>query len=318
MRTPSSPSPLCNLVGELLPWYLNGSLEPGEQELVTRHLADCPACRQEHRETAFSVAALASHPTAEQLVDFTFHRLSLSPDRPKVERHLALCETCAEEVRLIETSRDALHEDEASGDPLVVPFSRPIPIAAARPVKPWRTFALAASVVLAVALGYFMATVGPRRAAQTADQTGAEEPGDVVSRAGLESSGALATVDEILTKAGENPFTLSLVAARPGTFEPVSESTAARLVLPGEPNEVQVQLATDLEAGTEALEIVLLDANDRRLWHGIAATWNAGGELEATLPGMALPAGKVKIRLRRSGPAGPENLAELALEIVPR
>lgn len=32
---------------EILPWYVNGSLDGQEAEKIERHLADCPQCRQE-------------------------------------------------------------------------------------------------------------------------------------------------------------------------------------------------------------------------------------------------------------------------------
>jgi hypothetical protein len=34
-------------VWDLLPWYANGTLEAGEQEIVEGHLAGCPVCRHE-------------------------------------------------------------------------------------------------------------------------------------------------------------------------------------------------------------------------------------------------------------------------------
>jgi hypothetical protein len=47
-------------VGELLPWYVNGTLGPREREKVEDHLAGCPACQAEERACRrMATAALA-------------------------------------------------------------------------------------------------------------------------------------------------------------------------------------------------------------------------------------------------------------------
>ena len=59
--------------GELLPWYVNGSLSERERERVEAHLADCPRCQEEEgicRRTADAVKAageLAPSPHPVQL-----------------------------------------------------------------------------------------------------------------------------------------------------------------------------------------------------------------------------------------------------------
>jgi hypothetical protein len=52
---------------ELLPWYVNGSLNADEAVLVERHLAACPACRQEvERCRDLSVVAKSSGSAQQQ------------------------------------------------------------------------------------------------------------------------------------------------------------------------------------------------------------------------------------------------------------
>lgn len=50
---------------ELLPWYVNGTLEPVEREAVERHLKACAACRYELEELRGLQAAVSSAPEAE-------------------------------------------------------------------------------------------------------------------------------------------------------------------------------------------------------------------------------------------------------------
>lgn len=45
-------------VGELLPWYVNGSLSPQERQTVEDHLQGCPRCREEERACRAESAAL--------------------------------------------------------------------------------------------------------------------------------------------------------------------------------------------------------------------------------------------------------------------
>ncbi len=51
-------------VQQLLPWYVNGTLPPGEAARVDAHLADCDECREElafERKLARGVAMLPVH-----------------------------------------------------------------------------------------------------------------------------------------------------------------------------------------------------------------------------------------------------------------
>ena len=53
----AKPAACRDAVSDLLPWYLNGTLEKGQEDTVRRHLQSCPLCRSElELLSRFSVA----------------------------------------------------------------------------------------------------------------------------------------------------------------------------------------------------------------------------------------------------------------------
>jgi len=87
---------------ELLPWYVNGTLDAGERANFEAHLADCRACRDEMSVIEElrgelkhpGLDLLADHPSPERLAGVSMDGANDAETR----RHLALCLTCAEEV----------------------------------------------------------------------------------------------------------------------------------------------------------------------------------------------------------------------------
>src|SRR5262245_164884 len=49
-------------VAELLPWYVNGTLESAEHDAVSAHLSGCPACREEAAQCESLAAAVRRAP----------------------------------------------------------------------------------------------------------------------------------------------------------------------------------------------------------------------------------------------------------------
>ena len=92
-----------NDLHQLLPWYVNGTLDAGEHASFESHLAQCQACRDEipviedlrkelqHPEWD----VLADHPSPQMLDSVSLDGM----DDTGTRRHLAVCLTCAEEVR---------------------------------------------------------------------------------------------------------------------------------------------------------------------------------------------------------------------------
>jgi len=305
----------CSSAAEALPWYLNGSLNAEETASLEAHLETCPKCRQEHRDVAFAAAAYSAHPPAEDLVDFAFHRLALSPRRSTVERHLKFCSACAEELSLIEASRDSLAELDASGadEPPRTP-SQSIPVV--REMRPrrtanatfWRSTALAASLAAIVGTGLWLWNVGPRSAEMAqGPTTGANED----ARAGFGPS-----LPQLPTA---NLAGAALVSVEPGTLSSAGEAGSPALVeLPSTAQEVNITLRLPEISESDSLELQVLDVSERVVWRGGVLT-AAGHELfSTTLPLEFLPQGSSSLRVRRRTKDQSQNLATLPIELLRR
>ncbi|HYO15489.1 MAG TPA: zf-HC2 domain-containing protein, partial [Thermoanaerobaculia bacterium] len=100
----------CEQAIEILPWYLNGTLEAKEQEEVRHHLGTCEACRQALAETRDAWRIFDQHLPSEALVALAWGETPAGIDSTLAERHLAACPQCAADLELARTSRH-LEED---------------------------------------------------------------------------------------------------------------------------------------------------------------------------------------------------------------
>lgn len=146
----------CDHVAELLPWYLNGTLDEGEQGEVRVHLEGCTKCRQALEETRLAWRIYDQHIPSEALVALAWGETPEGIDPDVLERHLETCPDCAAELEMVRTSRK-LEEDERIA---LFPTS-------ARPAKTersaapgWRTAAMAAGLAGIVAASGWLWTAG--------------------------------------------------------------------------------------------------------------------------------------------------------------
>ena len=109
----------CQDTRELLPWYLNGTLEEIRRVAIDAHLASCEACRAELEETRIAVAVAVQHLPAEALVAHVAGR-DIGVDSELFETHLAACEECAEELALLRESHTALLGESVDAAPAEV------------------------------------------------------------------------------------------------------------------------------------------------------------------------------------------------------
>src|SRR5215207_5880271 len=101
----------CDHVAELLPWYLNGTLDEGEQGEVRVHLEGCTKCRQALEDTRLAWRIYDQHIPSESLVALAWGETPEGLDPDVLERHLETCPQCAAELEMVRTSRK-LEEDD--------------------------------------------------------------------------------------------------------------------------------------------------------------------------------------------------------------
>ncbi len=142
----------CEHATELLPWLLNGTLEPAERQEVLEHVRKCEACRRALDEARLALAAAGAHLPAEALVAAAFGEpMPPGIDAALVEEHLAACPQCAADLELARTSH-ALADEEVLLFPRTAPPAA-VPARQAAPAGRWRAAALAAGLAAVLFAG---------------------------------------------------------------------------------------------------------------------------------------------------------------------
>jgi hypothetical protein len=140
---------------------LNRSLPDDLRAPLEDHLERCPACRRELAETRHALEVFSAHVATDRLVDYSAGRL-VEAERELVERHLARCQSCAEELSLLDAGRKSLAADTPAPSLPQAPVLRP----ASPPL--WRWGTLAASLLAAAALtGWSLTWLSTERAGST-------------------------------------------------------------------------------------------------------------------------------------------------------
>jgi hypothetical protein len=143
----------CDQAIELLPWYLNGTLDAGEREEVRKHLTACERCRQALAETRQAWSVFAQHIPSQDLVALAWGQTPSGIDPAAAEEHLASCAACAAELEMARMSRRLEEDDNVA----LFPVAKPRPGAGAAP-RTWRAAALAAGLAAVVAMGGWVHT----------------------------------------------------------------------------------------------------------------------------------------------------------------
>ena len=107
----------CHDVGELVPWYLNGTLDPSQAQLVREHLASCAACRKEADEARATLAVLSAHLSSADLVEMAWGRPPAEAGADLAGRHLSQCAACSADLDLLRASRRLEQARESARSP---------------------------------------------------------------------------------------------------------------------------------------------------------------------------------------------------------
>lgn len=172
----------CETAIELLPWYLNGTLDEKEQRDVREHLAGCERCRKALAETRLAWRIYDQHLPTEALVALAWSERPEGLDPSVVETHLQSCPQCSAELELVRMSR-AL-EEEDGGRIALFPGARKTETAArpARSAGGWRSAALAAGLAGMVAAGGWLWSANQVQTLEDRLAASAETAGTVETR----------------------------------------------------------------------------------------------------------------------------------------
>src|SRR5215218_3341597 len=156
----------CETATELLPWFLNGTLDESERREVREHLASCPSCRQALEDTRLAWTVYDQHIPSEALVALAWGQVPEgSPegyDPDVLDRHLQSCPECAAELELVRTSRRLEEDDHIALFPGAGSRSARAVTPAHTPRR-WRAAALAAGLAGMVAASGWIWSAGQAR-----------------------------------------------------------------------------------------------------------------------------------------------------------
>jgi len=159
----------CDQAIELLPWYLNGTLEPGELAEVRRHLTTCESCRAALAETVQAGTVFAQHIPAPDMVALAWGERPSGIDPAAADEHLTSCAECAAELELVRMSRRLEEEGNVAVFPAARPQTARSQAVPSQAYRGWRAAAIAASLVgLVAAGGWFQTARQPRQQPQQA------------------------------------------------------------------------------------------------------------------------------------------------------
>jgi putative zinc finger protein len=314
----------CERAIELLPWYLNGTLDEGERGAVREHLKDCESCRRALEDTGMAWRAFAQHVPAEALVALAWGETPEGHDPDVLERHLQSCPECAAELEMARTSR-RLEEDDRIA---LFPASRTRSLERSARPGAWRAAALAAGLAGIVAASGWLWSAGrvhtleerlaqasPPTAAAPAPAPPAPAPAaadrDRVAALASEVERLRASQAELLDQESRMREQLTQIAeARPAEPAPqinawISDLRPSGDVVRGGPGEV-----AELPAGTAAglmlqashpethtsHRIEIVDAAGKVVWSADGLRRSPQDDFSLILPGTLKP-GAYTIRL---------------------
>ncbi len=255
-----------------LPFLMNGSLGAVAAAEVRAHLASCPSCRGEAEETARVGELFATaHPASGRLVALAFGDPLPAEERQAVDRHLAVCPRCREDLAAARESRDLPSFAAVAGSRRAAERRRRMPGAR------WLAAAAVLALVLlggaAVSMGQRVARLEKRVAELSRPRVNAAALEALPEDYAVRAAGASAAVTRVPDR--DVPVTLILLSEDARRFADY--------------------------------RLELLDADGRPSWEATGLERQPGGEFTVLLPPGSLPAGRATLVLSglRDGAAVP-------------
>jgi hypothetical protein len=315
----------CERAIELLPWYLNRTLDEGERGAVREHLKNCEGCRKALEETRLAWRVYGQHVPAEALVDLAWGEAPEGYDPEVLERHLQSCPECAAELEMVRMSR-RLEEDDRIA---LFPASRTGSLEHPARTGAWRAAALAAGLAGIVAASGWLWSANQvdtleERLARSAPPVAAPAPSPIppapapvasererVAALAAEVERLRASQADLLEQESRMREQLTQIAqARPAEAAPqinawISDLRPSGDVVRGGPGEVP-----ELPAGTAAAlmlqashpethtshRIEIVDAAGKVVWSADGLRRSPQDDFSIILPGTLKP-GNYTIRL---------------------
>lgn len=313
----------CDQVAELLPWYLNGTLDERDQREVRLHLEGCGPCRQALEESRLAWRIFDQHVPTEALVAMAWGETPEGIDPDLLERHLQSCPQCAAELEMVRTSRRLEEDDRVALFPSRA-TAPPPPATLPR----WRAVAMAASLAGLVAAGGWIWTAGRARSLDeqlarasrppsTAPQAPAAAPGGAernrVAALAAEVERLRRSEADLRQKEGQTREQLTRLAdSRPAAPAPQINAWISDLRPTGDVVRGGAGNVYEVPAGTAAGLILLASHPETHRDHRIEivdasgkVVWSAEGlrrnpktdDFSITLPSGSLEPGTYTIRI---------------------
>jgi len=316
----------CDQVAELLPWYLNGTLDKGVQEEVRVHLEGCTECRRALEETCLAWRIFDQHIPSEALVALAWGETPEGLDRDILDRHLETCPECAAELELVRTGRRLEEDDRIALFPTSARREK-----AARPAPAWRTAAMAAGLAGIVAASGWLWTAGRANdlearlaeASRPVETAPMAEMSAEVERLKQYQADLLRKQQEMQQQlaqiAGARPAAAPQINAWIGGLQPAQEvvrggAGAAEELPAGRP--LSLALGSKHKETHRGHRIEIVDSAGEVVWSADGLVPDAGMKaFGITLPAGALKPGEYTIRLSAQEEGRKVNLESYAIKV---
>jgi len=267
----------CDAARERLPWFVRGSLASDERAALDEHLDRCAACRAELADTRRALWIATRHLPADLLADYGAGLELAAWPRELVESHLAACSDCRDDLALDPFEVRSTRLESSPGPPRRAALA------------PFRPLALAASLLVALSIGW----LGGRVAETRPSRANAGSPS--------EASDGAAAAPRLEPLPGPGAVGVALLELQPESL--VRRGAEAEVPTLAGDLATTLVLATDRLPEAERYRIRALDAQSTQIATAEVVP-SADGFLLLLVPPHAWPPGELRLVLEASGIGG--------------